>query len=161
MSILRTIEDFRYGVLLHTDIVNTIRRFLDIWKEKANGTVGINVPNFYNVVIDKIVDGEYIVFKLVYRYEITEKIPVHYDYDSDYFQEGFGYSNISHYESKVSYHNASNSIKVPISLLVKPSKDIELWIDNFVKEAREKEKQEKKQQEISELKDRLQKLEGR
>lgn len=158
MSILRTVEDFRYGVLLHTDIINTVRRFLEICRDKANGVAGINVPSTYNIVLDKLTDDNHVVVKLVYQQTISTQVPVHYDYDSDYFQEGFGHTNISHYETKLQVYDRENCYKLPISIMMKPKKDIEAWVLQYKDKLLAEQKEKQRQQQIKTLEEQLVKL---
>lgn len=158
MSILRTVEDFRYGVLLHTDITNTVRRFLEIWRDKANGIGGITIPSTYDIILEKLTEGDHVVVKLVYKQAVSEEIPVYYDYDSDYFQEGFGHSNISHYENKVTVYDRETSYKLPINIMMKSKKEIEDWVVQYKNKLLEDQKEKERNDQIKRLEAQLYKL---
>lgn len=156
---IRSEGDLVWACSSAQDLTNLVTTFLNMWRTHANGVNKVYVPSEnYTVVFNKMKEG-FICVTLVYTKTQFWQEPDYYDVDSDYFDESWGASNISGYTTHSKRVTMENGIyNIPFGALLQSKENMEKYIKNQAKIAKEKEAEEKRLKEIKELETRLNEL---
>lgn len=130
---LRSEGDFILASNMAQDLTNLVMQYLRLWRKHANGRSNVTVPkeNFC-VIFTKMKEQGYVNFKIIYTYTTYSDEPVYYDTDSDYFNESWGASNISHHVKVREDHLTEEHYSLPIRALMMPPDKMEAAIKQFV-----------------------------
>ena len=153
---LRSEGDFILASNFAQDLTNLVMQYLELWKTHANGRLGVTVPKEkYCVIFTKMKKEGFVSFKIIYTYTTYGDEPVYYDTDSDYFNESWGASNISHYVSVSEDHLTEIHYSIPIRGLMLPPDKMEESIKQFVIKDQAKIDEANRQKRITELEKEL------
>jgi hypothetical protein len=158
---IRTEAQIVLAANLAQDLTNLVVAYLELWRQHAQGVNGITVPDEPYTVVFQPLRSEFLHFKLVHTQTVTWEEPVYYDVDSDYFQESWGASNLSHHVSRWRKEIREHGLGIPFKVLLQARGQMEGSIKAVAAAVHAEEEERARLARIAELQAEIDQLKGK
>jgi hypothetical protein len=158
---LRTEADFILASNLSYDLAGLVVTYLNLYRKYINGFNSVTVPDKeFAVTVRPPTKEGFLTAVLHWTDYTTHTKTLYYDTDSDYFSEQWGADNSCGETSYREDYAESSGISIPIKHLMMPESDMIKYFQEKKVSVETIKKENVRQEQIAELKSKIQKLES-